>query len=43
MYLIPLRRPRRDALRLLAGTLLALAAGLAVFALVRTASTGRAG
>ena len=34
MYLIPLRRPRPDALRWLAGTLMALAAGLTVFALM---------
>jgi signal transduction histidine kinase len=34
MYLIPLRRPRPEALRLLAGTLVALAAGLTAFALV---------
>lgn len=32
MYVIPLRFPRRDALWLLAGTLLVTAAGLAVFA-----------
>jgi signal transduction histidine kinase len=32
MYVIPLRFPRREALRLLAGTLLAIAAGLAAFA-----------
>ena len=33
MYLIPLRRPRPEALRLLAGTLVALAGGLTAFAL----------
>ena len=33
IYVIPLRFPRRDALRLLAGTLLVTAAGLAAFAL----------
>ena len=33
IYLIPLRFPRRDALRLLVGTLLVTAAGLAVFAI----------
>jgi signal transduction histidine kinase len=32
MYMIPLRFPRRDALWLLAGTLLVMTAGLAVFA-----------
>ena len=32
MYMIPLRFPRRDALWLLAGTLLVMAAGLAAFA-----------
>ena len=34
MYLIPVRRPRPEALRLLAGTLVALAGGLAAFALL---------
>jgi signal transduction histidine kinase len=34
MYVIPLRFPRRDALWLLAGTLLVMAAGLAAFAVV---------
>jgi signal transduction histidine kinase len=34
MYLIPLRFPRRDALRLLAGTLVVIAAGLVAFATV---------
>ena len=34
MYVIPLRFPRRDALWLLAGTLLVIAAGLAVFAAI---------
>jgi signal transduction histidine kinase len=34
MYLIPLRFPRRDALWLLAGTLLVTAAGLAAFAVI---------
>jgi signal transduction histidine kinase len=43
MYLIPLRRPRREAVRLLAGTLAGLTAGLAVFALVPHAGYGPAG
>ena len=34
MYVIPLRFPRRDALRLLAGTLLVTAGGLAAFAVI---------
>jgi signal transduction histidine kinase len=34
MYLIPLRFPRREALRLLVGTLLVMAAGLAAFAVI---------
>jgi signal transduction histidine kinase len=34
MYLIPLRLPRREALRLLAGTLLVTAAGFVVFGIV---------
>jgi signal transduction histidine kinase len=34
MYLVPLRFPRRDALRLLAGALLVTAAGLVAFAVV---------
>jgi signal transduction histidine kinase len=34
MYMIPLRFPRRDALWLLAGTLLVMAAGLAAFAAI---------
>ncbi len=47
-YLIPLRLPRRDALGLLAGTLLVFAAGLAVFAvsghgIYRAGGTGEAG
>ena len=36
IYVIPLRFPRREALWLLAGTLLVIAAGLAAFALIRT-------
>ena len=48
MYLIPLRFSWRDALGMLAGTLLALAAGLAVFAVAahgvdRPAGAGEAG
>jgi signal transduction histidine kinase len=35
MYLIPLRFPRRDALRLLAGSLLVMAAGAVTFTLVQ--------
>jgi signal transduction histidine kinase len=49
MYVIPLRFPRRDALWLLAGTLLVIAAGLAAFAAIRhggygpeTGGTGKA-
>ena len=41
IYLIPLRFPRRDALWLLAGTLLVIAAGLAAFGFIRTGGTGR--
>jgi signal transduction histidine kinase len=40
MYLIPLRLPRREALWLLAGTLLAMTAGLAVFALAPRGAGG---
>lgn len=40
LYLIPLRFPRRDALRLLAATLLVTAVGLAVFAVVPHAGFG---
>jgi signal transduction histidine kinase len=40
MYVIPLRFPRRDALWLLAGTLLVMAAGLAAFAAVPHGSGG---
>ena len=40
MYLIPLRFPRRDALWLLAGTLLVTAAGLGVFAVTRHGDYG---
>jgi signal transduction histidine kinase len=39
-YVIPLRFPRRDALWLLAGTLLVIAAGLAVFAVTPHGSYG---
>jgi signal transduction histidine kinase len=48
MYVIPLRFPRRDALWLLAGTLLVTAAGLAAFAVIphgggpETGSLGKA-
>jgi signal transduction histidine kinase len=49
MYVIPLRFPRRDALWLLAATLLVIAAGLAAFAAIRhggygpeTGGTGKA-
>jgi signal transduction histidine kinase len=40
MYVIPLRFPRRDALWLLAGTLLVTAAGLAAFAVIPHGSYG---
>ena len=43
MYVIPLRLPRRDALWLLAGTLLVTAAGLAVFAVTPHAGYGTGG
>jgi signal transduction histidine kinase len=43
MYLIPLRFARRDALRMLAGTLLAMTAGLAVFAFTRHGVYGTGG
>ena len=40
MYVIPLRLARRDALWLLAGTLLVIAAGLAAFAAIRHGGYG---
>jgi signal transduction histidine kinase len=43
MYLIPLRFPRREALRLLAGTLLVMAAGLVTFGVVRHGIYGTGG
>ena len=43
MYLIPLRFARRDALRMLAATLLVMTAGLAVFAFTRHGVYGAGG
>jgi signal transduction histidine kinase len=40
IYVIPLRFPRRDALWLLAGTVLVIAAGLAAFAFIRHGGFG---
>ena len=43
MYLIPLRFPRPEALRLLAAALMVTAAGLTVFGLVRHGADGPGG